>query len=276
MAAAEARFWVDGIEGASIPPDDRGLNYADGAFETLDCRDGRICCRTLHLDRLTESLKVLRFETPGPLAESAFKELDALVDTQHHDGSARLTITRGSGPRGYAPIESVPRRIVALYPRGAPASESVRCMVADTRWAEQPLFAGSKALARAEQVLAAAEAMSAGVDDALMMDLDGRVISSSRGNIFLLLGETVVTPSLERCGIKGTRRRLLLDSVFPGLGVPVDIRAVTQTDIEQSDQIMICNALQGLVWVSQMGNRQWSKSPLYERFRYALLREAQR
>ena len=257
-----------------MPPDDRGLNYADGTFETLDCREGKVCCRGLHLDRLAASLEALRFEAPREIAESAFTQLDAILKTQQHFGPARLTITRGSGKRGYAPVASSPRHILALYPRATSAPESVRCITAETRWTEQPHFAGSKTLARVEQVLAAQEALAAGVDDALMLDSDGHVVSSSRGNLFLLMGETVVTPALVGCGILGTRRRLLLDTVFPRLGIPVDIRLVAGSDIEHSDQIMITNALQGLTWVSLLGSLRWSKSSLFERIHDAFWAEA--
>ena len=34
--------WVDGVAADTVPADDRGLNYADGAFETLSCYEGRI------------------------------------------------------------------------------------------------------------------------------------------------------------------------------------------------------------------------------------------
>jgi 4-amino-4-deoxychorismate lyase len=77
-----------------------------------------------------------------------------------HTGVARLTVTRGSGPRGYAPPEppqlrSILARLSAA--RGRRTSE-LRCGVATTRWATQPQLAGLKLLARTEQVLAAGEA----------------------------------------------------------------------------------------------------------------------
>ena len=34
--------WIDGIPADAVPVDDRGLNYADGVFETLLCRQGKI------------------------------------------------------------------------------------------------------------------------------------------------------------------------------------------------------------------------------------------
>ena len=38
--------WVDGVAADTVPADDRGLNYADGAFETLSCHEGASSMRT--------------------------------------------------------------------------------------------------------------------------------------------------------------------------------------------------------------------------------------
>ena len=48
--------WIDGVAAHAVPADDRGLNYADGAFETLYCTDGKIACRDLHQTRLGVAL----------------------------------------------------------------------------------------------------------------------------------------------------------------------------------------------------------------------------
>ena len=50
--------WVDGVAADTVPADDRGLNYADGAFETLSCHEGRIQHEDLHRSRLTRALGV--------------------------------------------------------------------------------------------------------------------------------------------------------------------------------------------------------------------------
>ena len=58
----------------------------------------------------------------------------------------------------------------------------------DHAWAHQPQLAGLKLLARTEQVLAAQEAAAQQWDDALMLDAQDHVISSTRGNIFAFFG----------------------------------------------------------------------------------------
>ena len=105
--------WVDGQKATSVPLDDRGLNYADGAFETVLCRSGRITCLSSHEERLAAALSALQFDTPQMVAQSLLGEAQRCLLQVEHTGPARLTVTRGSGPRGYAPTtQAKPRYIL--------------------------------------------------------------------------------------------------------------------------------------------------------------------
>ena len=245
--------WVDGRLSTVVPVDDRGLNYADGAFETLLCRDGNITCLSLHEARLSRALLALKFEAPQLQAQQVFEEAGQCLLRVKHSGIARLTVTRGSGPRGYAPSRSAtPRYILTATAHPDHKSAPWRCGIATTKWQDQPQLAGLKLLARTEQVLAAQEAAAQGWDDVLMLDDQERVISSSRGNILLLKGKTILTPLLDRSGIEGTRRQLLVGSVLPQLGYRVDVRPVTIPDVFTADALMICNTVVGAVAVKSV------------------------
>ena len=130
----------------------------------------------------------------------------------------------------------------------------VRCGRAETRWADQPQLAGLKLLARTEQVLAAGEAATAGWDDAIMLDARGQVISSSRGNIFIITAGKILTPDLARCGIAGTRRQLLIDRILPGLGSEAEICSLSWDQLMTADAVVITNAVMGIAEVVAIGD----------------------
>ena len=54
--------WVDGVEGNSVPADDRGLQYGDGVFETLLVRNGVPRFLAAHRDRLRRGLVELEIQ----------------------------------------------------------------------------------------------------------------------------------------------------------------------------------------------------------------------
>ena len=49
---------------ASVHIEDRGYQLADGVYEVVGIRDGKLIDEELHLDRLGRSLKELRIEWP--------------------------------------------------------------------------------------------------------------------------------------------------------------------------------------------------------------------
>ena len=252
--------WVDGAAADAVPADDRGLNYADGAFETLHCSAGMLACPDLHETRLASALERLEFDAPQVLARQCFEEMRQLLAEVAHSGVVRCTVTRGSGPRGYAPSPAtVPRRIIAAQDFPVPAERPLHCGVAQVRWADQPQLAGLKLLARTEQVLAAGEARQKGWDDALMQDHRGHAVSSSRANLFIFQNGHFLTPNLEVCGIAGTRRQLLLDHVLPRLGYRCSTQDLSLADLLKADVIMLTNTLIGVASMGSIGDRVFDR-----------------
>ena len=245
--------WVDGIAADTVPVDDRGLNYADGAFETLLCHEGSIQHEDLHRSRLARALSALGITNAAERSERFFEGAGQCLETAQHTGVARLTVTRGSGPRGYAPPAPPQlRSILRAYPRPE-SPHTLRCGIATTRWAMQPQLAGLKLLARTEQVLAAGEAAAGGWDDMLMLDSDDYVISSSRANLFVLLGEEVATPCLDRCGIAGTRRELFLTNLLPAMDCAVETRPISLAECLSADALVTTNSVSGVTPITQLG-----------------------
>ena len=84
--------WIDGIPADAVPVDDRGLNYADGVFETLLCRQGRILGAQLHEARLARGLSVWLF--PMQIVwRKPFSQRASITLGVGHSGVARLTVT---------------------------------------------------------------------------------------------------------------------------------------------------------------------------------------
>lgn len=253
--------WVDGAVTDRVPADDRGLNYADGAFETLACKEGSIQCLSLHHRRLADAFEGLSFSDPVALATDTFEQAAALLAGVDHTGIARLTVTRGSGPRGYAPSAAAkPRCILVAHEVSDQTSTPLQCGIARTRWAAQPQLAGLKLLARTEQVLAASEALASGWDDAVMLDANDRVISGSRGNIFLIKNGFVVTPCLNHCGIAGTRRQLMLEHILPSCGFEAAVREIDLDEFRQADAVFMTNTVVGLRPVGSIADKVFASA----------------
>lgn len=256
--------WVDGQPSDSLPLPDRGLAYGDGLFETLLLVDGAVVLAESHRQRLERGLQTLGF----PPLQLAFADLVAPATAAAPAGSAalRITVTRGSGPRGYAPPEPArPRVIVQLSPLAfdaarwqAPASLGISSIVCPAR----PALGGLKHLNRLEQVLAAAECRREGWDEAVMLDAGAAAVSVIAGNLFAVVDGRLLTPEVADCGVAGTRRQAVIERWAPALGLDVACGRLSVADLERADELFYCNSLQGIRAVARCGERRWSETPV--------------
>ena len=142
------------------------------------------------------------------------------------------------------------------------------------RLAAQPVLAGIKHLNRLEQVLAADEARRAGAEEGLMLDGTGHLASVVSGNLFLVRGGELCTPALPDCGVKGTRRKLILEQWAPALGIRAREVPLTPADLEEAQEVFYSNSLFTVRPVARVADRRWSAFPvceaLFDRFREAL------
>ncbi len=236
----------------AVAPDDRGLAYGDGLFETMRVHAGAVPWWDAHWSRL--SLGAARLSIGLPDAGQARAEAGSLFDDGAH-GVLKLLLTRGGGARGYAPIDGAePSWMLARHPLPAPAA-SARAIWCDTRLALQPALAGIKHCNRLEQVLARAECVAAGADEGLMCDGEGTVVSATSANLFVLRDGRWLTPPIDRCGVAGTCRAILLPAL--------DAREqrLQRGDVDRADAVFLCNAVRGILPVARLGARTWELHP---------------
>jgi 4-amino-4-deoxychorismate lyase len=264
--SGQGSIWVNGCLAQALPLPDRGLDFGDGLFETLLLVEGKPQHLELHFQRLQAGLDVLGF--PDCLAEVA-RQIFAVLNARHVQGRAamRVTITRGAGPRGYLPPdEAKPRCVISVSDEIEPLNikmlSPAHLALANIRWGNQPALAGIKHLNRLEQVLAAQQRRDAGADEVIMLDQEGFVISVSAGNIFILEAGELLTPVLAHCGVLGTRRRLILDTLAPVLNVPARETRISVEQLESASEVFYCNALIGVRPVASFGARNWSNHEL--------------
>jgi len=254
---------VDGLAEHALPLDDRGLAYGDGLFETILLYRGRPVLWDAHLDRLKRGADALGIAAPtspdwqqdlaGLLLQCPAPLPERLV--------LKLVLTRGGGGRGYAvDPASAPRRISRLLP-APPADAALRESGIRLRWcglrlSRQPRLAGLKHLNRLEQVLARAECSDPDIDEGLLCDSSGTVVSAIAGNLFVGRGGRLLTPPINAAGVAGTCRGALLAA-----GVAVE-QALGIADIESADELFLCNSVRGILPVGRLGDRCWPVGPL--------------
>ena len=254
--------WVDGQPADSVPLKDRGLAYGDGLFETIAVKAGQSVLLDRHLLRLEEGCRRLAFIADHGLIRNEVQAYAAALGS----GVLKLILTRGDSLRGYGVNPGAPmRRILqgsppASYPQ-THGTDGIRLFPCATRLAEQPLLAGLKHLNRLEQVIARAEWQDAEHAEGLMLDISGRVVEGVFSNLFLVSNGLLLTADLTRCGVAGVMRAEILAQA-QALNVPVAVADITPEQLQQADEVFMCNSVYGIWPVRECAAMSWPVGPL--------------
>jgi branched-chain amino acid aminotransferase len=214
-----AEIWLDGRFVAAenaIAADDRGLLLADGVFDTALVLGGKVFRCDEHIDRLIEAATTLEI----PVSRVAVAATMTALASRQENGSIRLTLTRGPGPRG---LGFPPHPKPTLLGSSAPLSPGA--MFAPLRLALSPIRRNEtspasrlKTLAYVDAVVAQRAAQREGADEALFVNGLGRVACTALANLFLLTGDELATPPLDEGALDGiTRRWMLKNAASAGL-----------------------------------------------------------
>lgn len=244
---AQSEWLVNG-ESARLDPADRGLAYGDGLFETMAARDGTIRWLDHHLDRLTAGC--LRLAIPAPPRGLIRDEIARLLPAS---GArvVKLIVTRGPGARGYRPPAAPePTRLLRIAPwPDYPAQNYTNGICAKSctlTLGENPALAGLKHLNRLEQVLAQMElAADTSVQEGLLCDARGRVAGGTFSNVFAVRDGTLSTPAVNRCGVRGVMRCLVLETCAE-LGLAAHETDMSLRACYDAEELFVTNAVFGI------------------------------
>jgi D-alanine transaminase len=212
--------YVDGVYRphgeAAVHIEDRGYQFADGVYEVIAVRDGRLIDEKLHFARLRRSLGELRIE--GALADAPLKVVMREVVRRNGvvNGIVYLQITRGIAPRDHA-FPKAARPVVVVTARRARAQDPKLARdgisiitIPDVRWQRCDI----KSVSLLPNVLGKQQAREAGAYEAWQVDAEGRVTEGTSTNAWIVTGDNlVVTRAADHAILNGVTRQALIEII---------------------------------------------------------------
>ena len=235
---------------------DRGLLYGDGVYRTFRHGATGPWDREAQFALLAHDCAALSIVPPSTAVLDR-AVADAVAACPAVDQVVRVTVTRGSGPRGYRPPSAAS---AAVYVLAGPApvlqawDAGYRLRSCELRLGSQPRLAGLKHLNRLENVLARAEWDDPSIDDGVLLGTGGEVVETVMGNLFWRTGDTVFTPALNRAGVSGRQRARVLEALRQA-GADVVIGHFAAGGLAAADEAWVCNSVLGLRAVTAFDGR---------------------
>ena len=257
---------VNGVNGGAIDPLDRGIAYGDGVFRTFPLCAGRVAHWHRHYTKLAnDSAKLQLACPPRDLLENDLQE----IAKAYTEGVIRITLTRGTGVRGYAiPEKTLVTRIVSLSPKRSfiAGADGVRARWCRLRLAIQPVLAGVKHLNRLENVLARSEWSDAAIAEGLLLDANDHVIAGTMTNLFILRRGDLLTPQLDACGVAGVTRDLIIERATQAR-VNIAVTTITPETLLNADAVFLVNSVIGMWQITTLEEKTWNVHPFGEQMR---------
>ncbi|MDP1773183.1 MAG: aminodeoxychorismate lyase [Methylobacter sp.] len=256
---------INGESKEHIEISDRGFQYGDGLFETIEVRDGLAVFLKQHLERLNSGCRRLGIPFPGTDLLSLEASKLCRRGTSNR-AVLKIIITRGSGGRGYRQPDVIqPTRVLSLhpypdYPEVYP-EQGVAARFCNTRLGLNPALAGIKHLNRLEQVMARSEWNDASIQEGLMLDANDHVIEGTMTNLFYIKNNSLYTAALTQSGVAGVMRRIIM-TISADHGLAVIEHEFAKDELLSADELFVCNSIIGIWPIRQIETAHFSVGPI--------------
>jgi len=244
-------------EQAKISVFDRGFLFGDGIYEVVPIYQRRLHRWALHLARLRRSLSAITLHCQLTDAELEQMVQQLLQRNQLENGSLYLQITRSgiAGQRDHfftAGCDASVFAYVNPWPQALEGPERpalTAITVADQRWRRCDI----KSVNLLPNVLARQQAREAGADEAILIR-NGEALEGSSSNLYIVREGVLITPAEQSCMLSGITRAVILE-LAQRHNVPVELRPIAATELNDADEIWISSSLRELRRISQLDGR---------------------
>ncbi len=247
------------MQEANISVFDRGFQYGDAVFEGMRAYAGRIFKLREHVDRLFRSAEFVNIRVPLTKDQFCNAVKRVVRENKFLDAHIKPQVTRGiawklgldpcntTGANVIIPARPIDKSMFDTAAGFKLASVSIRkvpAMCIDPR---------VKSCNYLVNILARAEAVASGGDEAIMLDIDGYVSECAGSNIFLVKDRSLYTPPLQSA-LAGITRETVLELASISK-IPVHETRLTTYDVYTAEEVFITGSGAGIVPVTEVDRR---------------------
>ena len=240
-----------------VPISNRALLYGDSLFETVRIMNGRPCFLSMHLDRLKKGMDILKMK---PNWHDLSSKVFSIIDKNKINKGATLKIVvyRNEGGK-YTPESN--KSSYFMHIEEAPNFYGLNSKGWKIDFFKDHLkpfnaFSSFKSSNCFNYILAAIWGKELKIDQAIILNQEGRISEGYNSNIFAVISNKLYTPPIEEGCINGVMRRIIILTAKKRGMVTIE-QPMEKELLLESDEIFLSNVNFGIRWVGALHQKRY-------------------
>ena len=247
-------------ENATLTTDNRGFKYGDAIFETIKANKSKVFFWEDHYFRLMASMRMLRMRIPMEftlefLQDEIAKTINS-IDSSSPFFRVRLTVFRKDGGF-YTPKTNEINYSIEVSETNYQLQETYKLDVYKDFYNYSGLLSTVKTNNRVVNTLASIYAKENDLNNCILINERKGVAEVTNGNIFVVKGNVVKTPTLSEGCIKGIARKNVIEILQKNKEYILEETNISPFEIQKADEVFITNAIMGIQPVSQYKKKKF-------------------
>ena len=241
----------------------RSFLYGDGVFETLKIVNNKILFFEDHYFRVMASMRIVRMEIPMSFTMEYLEEqILKLVEVLAIQDSARVRFTVFRNDGGfYLPTDNSISFVIQ-----ATKLESIKYKITKTQFevdlykdfmVPRQLLSTLKTANKITHVTASIFAKENQLDSSLLINETKNVIEAANGNLFMLMGNSLITPPISEGCLNGIMRKQIMAIAKQLDSVEVVEAAISPFDLQKADELFITNVIIGIQPITKYRKKEF-------------------
>ena len=237
---------------ANILTQNRGFLYGDAVFETVKIINNKILFLEDHYFRLMASMRVVRMEIPMNFTMEYLEEqiLSLVKNNSLSDSSrARITVYRNDGGYYLPSNNSISFLIHTVALENASYFIEQREYEVDLYkdfYVTKQLLSSIKTTNKIINITGSIYAHENGLDDCILLNDSKNVVEALQGNIFMLIGNRLITPPVSEGCLNGVMRKQILGLARRIEDLEVVEEVISPFDLQKADELFLTNVIKGI------------------------------
>ena len=242
----------------------RGFLFGDAVFETIKVNGNKILFLEAHYLRLMASMRICRMEIPMNFTmEFMEEEILKLIVLQTNKVSNRIRFSVFRNAEGfYNPASNDVKYIITCSELASDtyafSSTNYEVELFKDFHISKHLLATLKTNNKIINVVASIFAKENNFQNCLLINEDKNVVEATNGNVFMKIGNQVITPPTSDGCLNGIMRKQVIAIISKMVDFDIIEKSISPFDLQKADELFISNTITGIQPITKYRKKEFT------------------